>query len=139
MYYFPSPDDHIIGDSAFPLSTWLMTPYKRSNNLGEMELHHNKKLSADRVCIENTFGLIKGRWRRLFYIDVFNVAKAVEIITAACILHNFCYRYKDGWDNDNDEFIRNETLTQDNGNGVDDSEEAREKRNIICQSLFSAL
>lgn len=63
--YFSSNEYHILGDSAFPIRTWLMTPYKRVNQLGEMENYHNYCLSADRVAIENVFGIIKGRWRRL--------------------------------------------------------------------------
>lgn len=59
--------------------------------------------------IEHTFGLIKSRWRVLKYINVNNVIKAVNIIAACCILHNYCYVNNDVWheyetnENDNDE------------------------------------
>lgn len=93
---FPN-DCHLIGDSAFPLKHWIMTPYK-GTNLNRMKKYHNYMLSKDRVAIENVFGLVKGRWRRLFFINVYSIAKAIEIATAACILHNFCYLNKDDWE-----------------------------------------
>uniref|UniRef100_A0A8D8WK66 DDE Tnp4 domain-containing protein n=1 Tax=Cacopsylla melanoneura TaxID=428564 RepID=A0A8D8WK66_9HEMI len=47
-------------------------------------------ISCKRVVIENAFGLLKGRWKRLHYIDVNTVEKICSRITAACVLHNFC-------------------------------------------------
>ncbi|KAL1493603.1 hypothetical protein ABEB36_009303 [Hypothenemus hampei] len=93
--YFPH-DYHIIGDSAFPLSTWLMKPY--TNARTEVQKYHNYVLSAERICIEHTFGLLIGRWRRLQFINTYSISKCVEIIVAACILHNFCYLNNDFWD-----------------------------------------
>jgi hypothetical protein len=68
---FPREEYHLIGDSAFPLRSWLITPYSRRNNLTRREKHHNFCLSGDRVCIENTFGILKGRWARLQYINTY--------------------------------------------------------------------
>ncbi|KAL1488702.1 hypothetical protein ABEB36_014501 [Hypothenemus hampei] len=104
--YFPH-DYHIIGDSAFPLSSWLMKPY--SNARTDIQRNHNYVLSAERICIEHTFGLLLGRWRRLQFINTYSISKSVEIIVAACILHNFCYLNNDLWNgevfvvNNNDE------------------------------------
>jgi hypothetical protein len=69
--YFPREEYHLIGDSAFPLRSWLITPYSRRNNLTRREKHHNFCLRGDRVCIENTFGILKGRWARLQYINTY--------------------------------------------------------------------
>lgn len=55
----------------------------------------NNKLHDFRVPIENVFGLIKGRWRRLKYIDVGDPKRMAYIISAACVLHNFCYLQDD--------------------------------------------
>ncbi|VEN39227.1 unnamed protein product [Callosobruchus maculatus] len=87
---------HIIGDSAFPLKTWLMTPYK-GNNLTVSQKYHNYCLSAERVVVEHTIGTIKGRWRRLQYINTYHICKSIEIATAACVLHNFCLLNNDIW------------------------------------------
>lgn len=102
--YFPDDNLHIIGDKAFPLSSWLMTPYKDPRT--QIQRNHNNMLNADRVCIEHAFGLLKGRWRRLIFINTYSISKAVEIVTPACVLHNFCYLNADLWEEylENDEF-----------------------------------
>lgn len=42
------------------------------------------------MVIENAFSLLKGRWKRLHYVDVNTIDKLCARITAACVLHNFC-------------------------------------------------
>jgi hypothetical protein len=71
---------------------WLLTPYTRSrrHQLTRDEKHHNFCLSSERVAIENAFGLLKGRWRILQFINVYSLKKAVKITVACCALHNFC-------------------------------------------------
>ena len=39
---------------------------------------------------ERAFGLLKGRWRRLKYIEMENVQEVPSVVSAACVLHNFC-------------------------------------------------
>lgn len=51
---------------------------------------YNFKLSSTRQVIERAFGLLKGAWRRLFYLDMLYQRKIVSVIVAACVLHNFC-------------------------------------------------
>lgn len=51
----------------------------------------NTYLSKSRVVIENVFGLLKGRWRCLIYVNTYSIKKCIKIITACCVLHNFCY------------------------------------------------
>lgn len=95
--YFPNDNYHILGDSAFLLSSWLIKPYRDART--RIQRHHNYVLSADRVCIQHTFGILLGRWRRLQFINTYSVSKAIEIVTAACILHNYCYINNDIWEN----------------------------------------
>jgi hypothetical protein len=97
-YYFPDEEYHLIGDSAFPIRPWLMTPYRQNANLGRTEKRHNNILSSDRVVIENCFGILTGRWRRLQFINTYCISKSIEIATAACVLHNFSYLNNDEWD-----------------------------------------
>jgi len=56
---------HILGDSAFPLLENLMVPYKATHILSEKEKLFNRRLSSTRVVIEQAFGLLLGRFRRL--------------------------------------------------------------------------
>lgn len=135
--YFPNDNCCIIGDSAFPLRTWLMTPFK-GRNINRMQKHHNYCLSSSRVNIENTFAFLKGRWARLKYINTYSISKAIEICTAACVLHNFCLLNKDEWElesieiNDEDESI---ILYEENDKIAFKLGESR--RNEIARSLYS--
>jgi hypothetical protein len=131
--YFPMEEYHLIGDSAFPLRSWLITPYSRRNNLIRREKHHNFCLSGDRVCIENTFGILKGRWARLQYINTYSVSKAIEISTVACVLHNFCYLNNDEWQYD----IYGDMLNEEEyvNNNREEFRLGNEKRNNIAMNL----
>ena len=45
----------LLGDSAYPLSTWLLKPYHEGTNDPE-EINFNKELSRARVSVECAFG-----------------------------------------------------------------------------------
>lgn len=66
---FPSTYFHLIGDSAFQLSKYLVVPFKDYGNLDRVNRKYNKALSQTRHVIENAFGFLKGRFRRFKYID----------------------------------------------------------------------
>lgn len=51
----------LVGDSAYPLSVWLMKSFKQTPTLTESQLRCNRALSQARVVIEQTFGVLKGR------------------------------------------------------------------------------
>lgn len=81
---------YLLGDSAYPNRSWLISPYKNYGNLSVRKKKWNFYYSQTRVVIEHSFGLLKGRWRRLLYLNVTNVERAPYIILACCVLHNFC-------------------------------------------------
>ncbi|CAN7943555.1 unnamed protein product, partial [Ixodes hexagonus] len=60
---------HILGDAAYPLREYLLTPYRNYRNFTPEETTYNLKLSQTRVRIENAFGLLKGRFRQLLYLE----------------------------------------------------------------------
>jgi hypothetical protein len=134
--YFPHERYHLIGDSAFPLRTWLMTPYRKTNNMPRIQKHHNSCLSSNRVCIEHAFGLLKGRWRRLFFINTYSISKAIEIVTVACILHNFCYLCCDEWENENMHVEDDEIEYEEDHRDRDQLLLGTIKRNNIAQNLL---
>lgn len=86
----------LIGDSAYPALSWLVTPFKDNGNLTEQQKTFNFKLSSTRMVIEHAFGLLKCRFRRLNHINNFEVDICKKIIMACCILHNICIMHKDG-------------------------------------------
>ena len=55
----------LIGDSAYPLSSWLMKPFAHNTALSNSERKYNYYLSRSRIVVENAFGRLKARWRRL--------------------------------------------------------------------------
>jgi hypothetical protein len=88
---------YLVGDSAYPLHTWLMTPYKDHGHLTNVQRRYNTALNGTRIVVEHTFGILQGRWRILHFINVNSTLKAVNILTACCVLHNFCYLQDDIW------------------------------------------
>lgn len=79
---------HLVGDSAYPLSINLLTPYKDNGHLTVQQVAFNVKLSCIRSTIERAFGMLKGKFRRLKYLDIETVELANKIIAATTVLHN---------------------------------------------------
>ena len=46
----------IIGDSAYPLSKWLMKPFAHNSSLSPQQKTFNYTLSRSRIVVENAFG-----------------------------------------------------------------------------------
>ena len=95
----------MIGDSAFQLKPWLITPFRNSEMgddgpglTGATKRHFNKTLSSARVVVEHAFGVLKARFRRLTYLETKSVRRAVNITCAACVLHNMCVCCDDDWE-----------------------------------------
>ncbi len=81
---------HIIGDSAYPLSPHLLTPYQYSALLTAAEQNYNLMLCGTRVLIENTFGILKRRFRQLFMLEFWTVDKITMFIMSCVVLHSLC-------------------------------------------------
>lgn len=84
----------IVGDSAFPLRTWLMKPYTNAV-LSPQQRYFNYRLSRARMVTEGAYGQLKGRWRVLLRKSESD-RDQVRIITLACmVLHNICINQGD--------------------------------------------
>ena len=90
------PGFYLLGDSAFPLTRWLITPFRNFGNLTQQQHRFNTTHAKARVAIERTFGILKCRFHRFlrFYASEMNII--VDTILSACIVHNICV--KDGDD-----------------------------------------
>ena len=81
----------LVGDSAYPLSVWLMKPFKQTPTLTESQLRgFNRALSQARAVIEQTFGILKGRWKCLYKQLEEKTCRVPITIMACCVLHNIC-------------------------------------------------
>ncbi|KAF0706204.1 protein ALP1-like, partial [Aphis craccivora] len=88
-------DVHILGDSAFPLLLSLIVPYKAVHILSEKEKLFNKRLSSTCIVIEQAFGLLLGRFRRLKSLEAKSIRLMSLTVTGACILHNLVLKNND--------------------------------------------
>uniref|UniRef100_A0A3Q2YV74 DDE Tnp4 domain-containing protein n=1 Tax=Hippocampus comes TaxID=109280 RepID=A0A3Q2YV74_HIPCM len=85
----------LLGDAAYPLSTWLMKPFSDNGRLTQPQKEFNYKHSRARMVVENAFGRLKGRWRILLKTQDTHLVNLKNIVAACCTLHNL-ERGRDG-------------------------------------------
>nr|CAH7743530.1 unnamed protein product [Callosobruchus chinensis] len=84
-----------LGDSAYPLRPWLLTPIVNAEPNTPDE-HYTNLHTTCRNMVERCIGVMKARWRcllahRVLHYDHHMVAK---IINACTVLHNICNRHR---------------------------------------------
>ena len=62
-----------LGDAAYPLSSFMMTPFRAVGNLSNAQKLFNRKVSSIRQTVERTIGHLKGRFRRLRELYCMNI------------------------------------------------------------------
>ncbi|KAK3709641.1 hypothetical protein QZH41_001931 [Actinostola sp. cb2023] len=120
---------YLVGDSAYPISPWLQKPFPEATR-DRSEINFNKELSSARVKIECAFGCLKSRWRILSKRLDSNIAFSVKISIACAVLHNFCIKMGDNWDD-------NGARNHDGGGNNDDSvvRDGEEIRDILMSFI----
>ena len=118
---------HFIGDAAYPLLNWMMTPYK--GTLSESQHIYNYKLSSARMVIEKSFGRLKARWRRFLKRFDGSIRFLLDVIVDCVILHNMCEVNKEACI---EEWFTNENVLR---NPDFDIESVRNIRNAITNFL----
>lgn len=88
---------YLIGDSAYPLQAWLMKPFTHGTVLTSQQKTFNYRICRARIVVENAYGRLKARWRRLMKRNDMHIENIPNIITAACILHNICEIHKESF------------------------------------------
>lgn len=130
--------EHLLGDAAYPLLPFLMKPYRDTGHLTNAQVTYNIRMSGVRSLIERTFGLLKGKFRRLKYIDMGLIEVIPMVITTACVLHNFIISSEDILDEDANEFEDNEEENIEDGNDVlnlNINGQAEQKRQFLASLL----
>ena len=85
---FPHPY-MILSDGGFHKRSCFIAPdYDARNRLENL---FNVSISGARCVVENAFGLLKMKWRRLHQHSIQESTRIIpEIVLCACILHNIC-------------------------------------------------
>lgn len=79
----------ILGDSAFKFSDMIMKPYPFHVDQDASEKNFNYSLSKCRRVVENAFGHVKARFRRVGKGIDNHLKNTNKIILTCCALHNF--------------------------------------------------
>ena len=79
----------VVGDSAYPLKTWLLPVIKDNGALKRDQNKFNKELSKQ-IVSEHAFGLLKGTWRALLKCLDAGHWRTPNTIIACCVLHSIC-------------------------------------------------
>jgi len=79
-----------VGDSAYPMLTWLMKPFLYNSSLSAEQRTYNYCIFRAHIVVENAFGQLKARWRRVSKRLDADIDNIPTIITACCMLHNMC-------------------------------------------------
>ncbi|XP_046654973.1 putative nuclease HARBI1 [Daphnia pulicaria] len=66
-------DYHILADTAYPLREHILVPFRNNRDLEDHELAYNRAVKSDRQVVERAFGLLKMKWRRLKFLDIFKM------------------------------------------------------------------
>lgn len=125
---------HLLGDSAYPLLLNLMTPFRDNGSLTGQQIRYNNRLSMTRSTVERAFGLLKGRFRRLKFLDEKVILIVPTIVMACCVLHNILRRGQLFEDEDGSSSISDD-VDEDHNNDDHTNLTAVQKRYSIMNSL----
>uniref|UniRef100_A0A3Q2NUJ9 DDE Tnp4 domain-containing protein n=1 Tax=Fundulus heteroclitus TaxID=8078 RepID=A0A3Q2NUJ9_FUNHE len=119
---------------AYPLLPWLMKPYPENAETTEAQKKYNLIHSRSRMVVENAFGRLKGRWRRLLKRIDNNTSNVPNVIAACCTLHNICETqgedFFDQWANEANHPPSNNFVDGENDPDIDN---AHDIRNALCR------
>lgn len=81
----------LIGDSAFKLAPNLMKPYPFKVDMSNKQILFNKRLSSCRRVVENAFGHLEARFRKLGRGLEVNIIHIIFVTnkTIILIIHGF--------------------------------------------------
>ncbi|XP_053710278.1 putative nuclease HARBI1 [Synchiropus splendidus] len=82
----------LLGDSAYTghAFPFVISPKCEEAPLTEADEWQNARIHCGRTVVEQAFGRMKCKWRRLRDLQNTRMDAAVMIILAACFLHNMC-------------------------------------------------
>lgn len=134
-------DAHLLGDSAYPISRNLLTPFPDRGLLTRQQINYNMKHSSNRIKIEHCNGLLKQKWRQLYHVKLRKIRNIVNFIRACCVLHNLSLEDNENYGEDDE--LNNEgpnnnpqnAVAEDAENDIEDDLNGVQKRNFIVNIL----
>jgi len=129
----------LVGDGAYPIQSWLMKPFAHSPTLSQEQKLFNYKLSRVKIA----FRRLKARWRRLSKQMDIHIDNVPYVVTACCVLHNFCEVHGDLFDEDwlqeNADLVNSVTDSSfdDHHYGSSSNHEGVAIRNMLVEYLSS--
>ena len=127
-------DGHILGDSAYPLLPYLITPYRDNGFLTDNHRKFNYIHSTTRVCIEQAFGILKGKFRILNHLKV-SLPNAKYVVMSCIILHNFV-RLNSTTPNDLDEIGNFNVEDEIQEESIATTQTGISKRDVLSEWMF---
>ena len=103
----------LAGDSAHPLTNWLMISFPDRGHLTAEQRKFNLKFRALRCVVERAFGMLKSRWRIILKKIEQKTTTLKRTVIAACVLHNI--RIERGDLHDADDSDSDDGSDDDNG------------------------
>ena len=79
----------IVGDSGFPLKSYLMRPFAKGMNYGNREKVFNYRLSRARRIVECAFGTLQKKWKLMNSRLEWKLETTEIIVLSIITMHNF--------------------------------------------------
>jgi len=70
----------LVGDAAYPCLPWLVTPFRDNGHLSQQQKEFNHAHSTTRIVVEQSFGLLKGCFRKLQHLCMTDVDEMPRVI-----------------------------------------------------------
>ncbi|GBC07917.1 hypothetical protein RclHR1_07790009 [Rhizophagus clarus] len=120
--------DYLLGDSAYPLSSFLIKPF--NNPVTDLQTHFNVTHSLHHIVIENAFGKLKNSFSCLKGLSVKKISTVVNLTECCIILHNFLETNNDSWNelDENDSDSDDSESDDDDENNLSNLNESNLKR-----------
>ncbi|KAL8615439.1 hypothetical protein ACOMHN_036259 [Nucella lapillus] len=132
-------DLYLVGDEAYSLKPWLMTPFADYGHLCTLQQQFNS--ACRQVLQDNTlvYSLLIQRFPRLEYVEMKDMQSTVEAVLVCCALHNFCLDNEDQEVYDEDPVmvrnINSSVPDDDDGSLSEELQEGESKRQHVLQRL----
>lgn len=130
------PGFRLLADFGYLCLKQVLVPYRDNGHLNNAQKRYNTALSNERIDIEHSFGILKQKFRQLYYCKLRGVKVICHFIRACIVLHNisrtdevFIFRNE----NNPEEGNVDEPQAFNEGNVV---ENGNLLRDAICYQLF---